>query len=379
MTTKFATKIPTIRRLSAFQKDAGSKLVGGHQEILIDPQKVRYVKQIRNQDSPGFSTESLEQLGASMKRDGQHQAAVVRTDPAEAGFYLMIAGERRGRAAEMASLQLRVVVRDDLTEEQVRRVQRSENIDRENLTQLEVAAALKEDKERLGTLEKVAVEWQRSIAWVAERLTFLEAADAGGAAAEILRAGASSDIAAITDLHRLDRINPGQAAAVAQQLQETDSVNARQLVRENLRAAKGDKAGKKPEKTVARGAASSPAQGQPHQEASDAKSASNTGTTEQQPSSPKAEDEAPISTELRRWLDDLDVAVELRAFLHPVSRLWFVAVNEPTGLEFGSGFASLDGLVKELTDSEQAGKVIIDMGTVLALSRTGNAGVASAT
>lgn len=370
--SKFTPKIPTVRRLSDFQKDLGAKLVEGHQEILIDPKKVRYVKQIRSRDNPGFSKESLAQLGESMKRDGQHQAAVVRTDPSEPGFYLMIAGERRGLAADLAQIQLKVVVRDDLTEEQVRRVQRSENIDRENLTQLEIAAALKEDKERLGTLEKVAAEWQRSIAWVGERLTLLEAAEAGGAAAEVLSAGASSDIAAITDLHRLERLDPDQAANVAQQLQDSDGVNARKLVRDNLRVAKGAK------KSGDSSAAAS-AEREARKEQPEAQTARNTVADAELAPAQKANDAAPVGADLRRWLADVDCGAELRAFVHPVSRLWFVAVNEPAGAEFSDGFASLDGLVKELTNSDQAGKVIIDMGTVLALSRTENAGAASAT
>ena len=102
-------------------------------------------------------------------------------------------------------LKLKAVVRE-MTDEQARRTQRAENIQRENLTQLEVADALRNDKERLGTLERVAGEWNKSLNWVAERIKFLEAVEAAGQASTAVTKGLTADITVVNDLHRLEKI-----------------------------------------------------------------------------------------------------------------------------------------------------------------------------
>lgn len=98
----------------------------------------------------------------------------------------MVAGERRWLACKAVDIKLKAVIRE-LTDDQVRRVQRAENIQRENLTQLEIAVALRDDKERLGTLEKVAAEWNKGINWVSERINFLEVVETNSPPVKLLQ------------------------------------------------------------------------------------------------------------------------------------------------------------------------------------------------
>ncbi|WP_321944812.1 ParB/RepB/Spo0J family partition protein [Burkholderia cenocepacia] len=226
-----------ISKLSDIQKQGAAVALPGERIEEIDPELVDCEKQIRSKDNPGFTLESLTELGNDMKRDGQHEPAVLRKNPKKAGRYLMVAGERRWRGCKIAGIKLKAVVRD-MDEEQARRVQRAENIQRENLTQLEIAVALRDDKARLGTLEKVAAEWNKGLNWVAERIKFLEVVEAGGHASQAVAQGVTADITTINDLHRLEKVDPAAAQAVIQQAKTDSTANVRKAIRGKLKDAK---------------------------------------------------------------------------------------------------------------------------------------------
>ncbi|HID7197789.1 TPA: ParB/RepB/Spo0J family partition protein [Klebsiella pneumoniae] len=224
-----------ISKLSQIQQQATA--LPGERIEAIDPKLVDCETQIRSKGNPGLTVESLTELGDDMKRDGQHEPAIVRKHPTKPGRYLMVAGERRWRASKIAGIKLKVVVRE-VSDEQARRIQRAENIQRENLTQLEIATALSEDRQRLGTLEKVAAEWNKSINWVSERIRFLDVVQSEGEASKAVTAGITADISAINDLHRLEKTNSQAAKEVVKQASADPSLNIRKAVREKLKDAK---------------------------------------------------------------------------------------------------------------------------------------------
>ncbi len=226
-----------ISKLSQIQKQGAAAALPGERIEEIDPDLIDCEKQIRGKDNPGFTVESLTELGNDLERDGQHEPAVLRKHPKKSGRYLMVAGERRWRACKLKSMKLKAVVRE-MTDEQARRAQRAENIQRENLTQLEIALALRDDKGRLGTLEKVADEWNKGINWVAERIKFLEVVEADGQASQAVASGVTADITAVNDLHRLEAADPAAAKAVIDQAKADPSTNVRKAVRDKLQAAK---------------------------------------------------------------------------------------------------------------------------------------------
>ncbi|MCA8325912.1 MULTISPECIES: ParB/RepB/Spo0J family partition protein [Burkholderia] len=226
-----------ISKLSEIQKQSAAAALPGERIEEIDPDLVDCEKQIRSKDNPGFTIESLTELGNDMKRDGQHEPAVLRKNPKKPGRYLMVAGERRWRGCKIVGIKLQAVVRD-MDDEQARRVQRAENIQRENLTQLEIAVALRDDKARLGTLEKVAAEWNKGLNWVAERIKFLEVVEAGGHASQAVTEGVTADITTINDLHRLEKVDPAAAQAVIEQAKTDSGANVRKAIRGKLKDAK---------------------------------------------------------------------------------------------------------------------------------------------
>jgi len=229
-----------ISKLSQIQKQGAAASLPGERIEEVDPALIDCLKQLRNEDNPGFTVESLTELANDLERDGQHEPAVLRKNPEYAGRYLMVAGERRWRACKLKGLKLKAVVRD-MTEEQARRTQRAENIQRENLTQLEIAIALRDDKERLQTLDKVAAEWNKGINWVAERIKFLEVVETGGIASKAVIDRVTADITAVNDLDRLEKTDPAAAENVIEQAKTDPNVNVRKMVREKLQDTKKNK------------------------------------------------------------------------------------------------------------------------------------------
>jgi ParB family chromosome partitioning protein len=85
-----------------------------------------------------FQTERLQELSQSIKVNGVIQPLVVRK---RGGRYQLVAGERRWRAAKMSGLTRVPVVVQDISDEQLLEVTLIENIQREDLTAIEVARA----------------------------------------------------------------------------------------------------------------------------------------------------------------------------------------------------------------------------------------------
>lgn len=164
----------------------------------------------------------------------------------------MVAGERRYLACEMKGILLKAVVRE-LTDAQAKRIQRSENVHSENLTQLDIAIALKADKEELGTLQAVADEWNKSLNWVAERIAYLENVTSDGASRDAVTKGITADISTVNDLARLDRLDNEAATDLLQRADANPDMNLRTEVRTALRTTKalrvhgGAKAKQKPQ------------------------------------------------------------------------------------------------------------------------------------
>ncbi len=88
-----------------------------------------------------FDEEALDELSGSLKKHGQLQPIVViRKDDS----YMIIAGERRFRAAKLAGFDTIKAVVADYENENLRELALIENIQRENLSPLELAQSYKE-------------------------------------------------------------------------------------------------------------------------------------------------------------------------------------------------------------------------------------------
>lgn len=105
--------------------------------ILVDIYKV---EPNREQPRKSFDEDALIELSESIKQFGVLQPLIVQD---KNGYYEIIAGERRWRAAKLAGLKEVPVMIKQLTNQEVVEISLIENIQRENLNPIEEAIAYK--------------------------------------------------------------------------------------------------------------------------------------------------------------------------------------------------------------------------------------------
>ena len=89
-----------------------------------------------------FDPKEIESLAESLKKDGLLQPVVVR--PAGAGFYQLVAGERRWRAAKLAGLARVPVIIREVEDKKMLELALVENIQRRDLNPMEKARAFRQ-------------------------------------------------------------------------------------------------------------------------------------------------------------------------------------------------------------------------------------------
>ena len=103
--------------------------------------KIKDIEINKKQPRKQFNEESLNELSESIKLHGVIEPLVVTKRD---GYYLLVSGERRWRAAMKAGLKEVPVVIKDYTDQQVLEIGLIENIQRENLNPIEEAKAYKQ-------------------------------------------------------------------------------------------------------------------------------------------------------------------------------------------------------------------------------------------
>lgn len=102
--------------------------------------KISEIEPNREQPRKDFNEDSLEELADSIREYGVLQPLLVQK---EEGYYRIIAGERRWRAAKKAGLKEIPVIIKDYTSQQIVEISLIENIQREDLNPIEEAMAYK--------------------------------------------------------------------------------------------------------------------------------------------------------------------------------------------------------------------------------------------
>lgn len=113
---------------------------------------------IPNPEQPrrSFDHEALEELASSIKNLGLVQPITVR--PTGGGKYLIISGERRYRASQLAGLTSMPVYIREIAEDAVLELALVENIQRENLNAIEIALAYQGLIEQSGATHEAVAE-----------------------------------------------------------------------------------------------------------------------------------------------------------------------------------------------------------------------------
>ena len=128
-----------------------------------------------NPDQPrtNFKREELEELSASIQKDGLLQPILVR--PLEGGTYQIIAGERRWQASKLAGLQQVPIRVKEASDDKALELALIENIQRSDLNPIEEAYGYRRMMERLNmTQAEVAQAMSKGRSTVANALRLLE-------------------------------------------------------------------------------------------------------------------------------------------------------------------------------------------------------------
>jgi ParB family chromosome partitioning protein len=168
-------------------------------DALLEPERVvrslplSQLKPNRLQPRSDFDEEGLTELATSIRAQGIVQPIVVTQDGD--GGYLIVAGERRWRAARRAGLdEVPVVVREVADDRELLEAALVENLQRSDLNPLEEAEAYRMLKDRFElSQEEIAVRVGKGRSTVANRLRLLRLPDE------------------VQDLLRADRLSAGQA------------------------------------------------------------------------------------------------------------------------------------------------------------------------
>ena len=160
--------------LAALFVDNASDITVDNRDITV--LRITHIEANKDQPRRDFNKEALAELADSISKHGIIQPIIVRGLPN--GYYRIIAGERRWRAAKMAGLnEVPVVIKnvDDLTAAEMTMV---ENLQREDLNPIEEAMGYKYLAETHNmTQEEISRQVAKSRSVVANALRLLSLPD----------------------------------------------------------------------------------------------------------------------------------------------------------------------------------------------------------
>jgi ParB family chromosome partitioning protein len=194
------------------------------------------------------------EMDASVSKHGVFQSILVRPTPDGPREYALVAGERRYRSSERTGKTTIPALIREMTEEEAVVFQMQENIQRKNLTQIEIAKRLQADLEEAGgSVEAVMAKNNKSRAWVSKWLALTTLDEQ---ATRVIAESISSDLEVIGMVKTVENLDPVAAAQMVDELKETrGKQDAREVAakhKEIVKPSKKDKSQKQGEKATAK-------------------------------------------------------------------------------------------------------------------------------
>lgn len=190
----------------------------------------------RNQPRREFDEEALNSLADSIKQHGLIQPILVR--PILGGGYMIVAGERRYRACQIAGVtEIPVVIRE-LTDKETMEIALIENLQRENLNPIEEAKGYRALMDDYGlTQEQVSEAIGKSRPAIANSLRLLNLPDevskmleegklSPGHARALLSFDSEAEMIRVADEIALSDMSVRQIEKIAQQNKSTKPKNS---------------------------------------------------------------------------------------------------------------------------------------------------------
>jgi ParB family chromosome partitioning protein len=193
-----------------------------------------YSKQARTE----FPEAELQELADSIKAVGIASPLQVR--PIGAERYEIIAGERRWRAAQLAGLDMVPVLVKTVDDELADRLHLIENIQRENLSNADLARRVQAELDAAGgDLAVVCAKMSKSKSWVSKLSSI---ARGGEAMAELIEDSVTADRAVLASVASIERQDPAAAKKVVKQLKEAaPGTSLRDLATQAVKAVKTER------------------------------------------------------------------------------------------------------------------------------------------
>lgn len=192
-----------------------------------------------------FADAELIELSESIAKHGVLQNVIVNertNEESGANEYVLIAGERRVRAALMVSVDEIPALVLSVDDETARQIQILENIQRENLSAIELANALDAELAELGgDYEQLATKYNKSRGWLSKAMQMNKIT---GAAQEVM--AVTSDAEVILGIQTIEKTNPEKAEALVEQVKsDFGKKNVRKTVKTELKKEKDEQKAKK--------------------------------------------------------------------------------------------------------------------------------------
>jgi ParB family chromosome partitioning protein len=206
---------------NAFLSDGIDSLFGdtgnpNEYEIMVNVDDIDVEIQIRDEFEDDENR--LTELGHSLRKRQLHAIVIRPNRDGRKKPYLLVAGERRHRAAILEGLpQLRARVMD-MDDEEAEDMQHAENIHRKNLTQIEEAKKIQRDLDRLGDVQTVLEKYHKSHAWLSKTLSLLNLPEQ---AKRLVIENVSADIEIINAVKTIEKLDPVKAKELVDDLKVT--------------------------------------------------------------------------------------------------------------------------------------------------------------
>ena len=156
-----------IDTLNNYEKE----IVNSTKESDIHEIPIKDIRSNPHQPREYFDEEALKELSESIKDHGVIEPIIVKKS---IKGYDLVAGERRTKAAELAGLSTIPAIIRDFTDQQMMEIALIENIQREDLSPIEEAAAYKNYIDETGyTQEEVAKKFGKSRSYITNLLGLL--------------------------------------------------------------------------------------------------------------------------------------------------------------------------------------------------------------
>lgn len=184
--------------------------------MMIDIDLIDEDCNVRSEDNPGFSKESIGELRASLRTDGMESPISLYPNPDRPGRFIINFGHRRFRAAKAEGWRQ---VPGFLTLKKIsRRAQAAENIQRENLTAHEIALYIRDELADGQSQTAIAESLGKSKAWVTQHAKLLDLPDpVAGARVNQSRVDVFRGASSVSSHLRVQR-NAGSIAETAAKL-----------------------------------------------------------------------------------------------------------------------------------------------------------------